>query len=83
MIPIQCGCGSVVLVTAEKVTRCKKCGTGHSISVEHVKLVRSDGEWVVADCFCEGCGKALLYDQAKPAGGPEDSCYLCAKCAKE
>jgi hypothetical protein len=89
IVSVSCGCGEVVEVSVPSppanspIAACPKCGTGHSLGHQKWLWYEPDAEWIEAEVFCEGCGKAVDWEFAHFVGSPDDSCYLCEGCFGE
>ena len=66
-IPLRCWCGGEIRLDPDgKPRRCGKCRTvamALETKIEAVFFVRSEGEWVRTEIFCDGCGRPLLQEQ--------------------
>ena len=78
-IPLRCFCGAEVKVDPNgKPKRCEKCRTiGMALETRAVFFVRSEGEWVEAETFCEVCRRPLLEEQAVKQFADINLCDKC------
>jgi hypothetical protein len=82
MVHLACSCGQIIITQANgRITRCPKCGTGTSLSLECRRWVwnEEDRMWEPAETLCTDCGAALLVGQAASLDG-DDDLPLCPGC---